>query len=103
MTLYIIGLGLWDEKDITLKGLEAVKMADRVYLETYTSRLSVTIADLEKLYGKKIIPADREMTECRTDDILADADKKDIAFLVIGDPFGATTCVRDWRYRLYLM
>jgi diphthine synthase len=91
MTLYMIGLGLWDETDITLKGLEAIKRSDIVYLETYTSKLNVTIADLEKFYGKKIIPADREMAESKTDEILRDANKKDIAFLVIGDPFGATT------------
>jgi len=38
--LYIIGLGLGDEKDITLKGLEAVKKCDKVYMEAYTSLLS---------------------------------------------------------------
>lgn len=34
---YLIGIGLYDEKDITVKGLEIVKRADRVYLEYYTS------------------------------------------------------------------
>lgn len=38
--LYIIGLGLGDEKDITLKGLEAVKKCSQVYMEAYTSLLS---------------------------------------------------------------
>ena len=38
---YIIGLGLCDEKDITVRGLEAVKGAERVYLEAYTSILMV--------------------------------------------------------------
>jgi diphthamide biosynthesis methyltransferase len=37
--LYLIGLGLADEKDITVKGLEIVKRAERVYLEAYTSIL----------------------------------------------------------------
>ena len=31
--LYIVGLGLGDEKDITVNGLEAVKKCARVYLE----------------------------------------------------------------------
>jgi diphthine methyl ester synthase len=31
------------------------------------------------------------MVESKSDDILADADIKDIAFLVVGDPFSATT------------
>lgn len=39
--LYLVGLGLGDAKDITVKGLEAVKRAKRVYLEAYTSILTV--------------------------------------------------------------
>lgn len=39
--LYLIGLGLSDETDITVKGLEIVKTAARVYLEAYTSILLV--------------------------------------------------------------
>lgn len=38
--LYIIGLGLGDEKDITLRGLETVRKCDKVYIEAYTSLLS---------------------------------------------------------------
>ena len=38
---YLIGLGLGDAKDITVKGLEIVKAAKRVYLEAYTSILTV--------------------------------------------------------------
>ena len=39
--LYLIGLGLADERDISVKGLEIIKKADRVYLEAYTSILLV--------------------------------------------------------------
>jgi diphthamide biosynthesis methyltransferase len=39
--LYLVGLGLADEKDITVKGLEVVKKATRVYLEAYTAVLLV--------------------------------------------------------------
>lgn len=39
--LYLIGLGLADEKDISVKGLEVVKRAERVYLEAYTAILLV--------------------------------------------------------------
>ena len=38
---YLVGLGLGDAKDITVKGLEVVKEAKRVYLEAYTSILTV--------------------------------------------------------------
>lgn len=39
--LYLVGLGLSDETDITVKGLEVVRKASRVYLEAYTSILLV--------------------------------------------------------------
>ena len=40
--LLFIGLGLFDEKDITLKGLEAARDADIVFAEFYTSSLRGT-------------------------------------------------------------
>lgn len=39
--LYLVGLGLADEKDVTVKGLEIIKKAERVYLEAYTAVLLV--------------------------------------------------------------
>ncbi|KAI9762588.1 MAG: diphthine synthase [Geoglossum simile] len=89
--LYLIGLGLADEKDITVKGLEIVRKAERVYLEAYTSILLVGKDRLEAFYGRNVIVADREAVESFSDDILAGADTADVAFLVVGDPFGATT------------
>ena len=92
MSLYLIGIGLNDEKDITLKGLEAVKKCDFVYLENYTSKLNTQIGYLEKLYGKKIIPAGRELVEMDAQkSILQQAKSKNVAFLVAGDVFAATT------------
>lgn len=41
--LYFIGLGLGNEKDITINGLEAVKKSKKVFLESYTSILGVDI------------------------------------------------------------
>lgn len=38
---YLVGLGLGDATDITVKGLVIVKTASRVYLEAYTSILTV--------------------------------------------------------------
>ncbi|WWD21082.1 diphthine synthase [Kwoniella shandongensis] len=88
---YVIGLGLSDEKDITVKGLEAVKRCERVYLESYTSILMVEKEKLEAFYGRQVITATRELVELEADEILRDADKVDVAFLVVGDPLGATT------------
>ncbi len=97
MTLYIIGLGLGDEKDISVRGLELVKRADKVYLENYTSLLQCSLADLEQFYGKKIILADREKTEQQFSEIIREAKTKKVAFLVIGDPFSATTHIELLR------
>ena len=44
--LYLIGLGLSDETDITVKGLGIVRKASRVYLEAYTSILLVEKSNL---------------------------------------------------------
>ncbi|CEJ84217.1 Putative Diphthine synthase [[Torrubiella] hemipterigena] len=89
--LFLVGLGLSDETDITVKGLEIVKKASRVYLEAYTSILLVDQAVLEKYYGRSITVADREMVESNSEEILRNAQTEDVAFLVVGDPFGATT------------
>lgn len=45
----MIGLGLGDHKDITIKGAEAIKAADRVFLEMYTSVLGVDVAALVRI------------------------------------------------------
>ncbi|KAJ2807752.1 diphthine synthase [Coemansia guatemalensis] len=89
--LYIVGLGLADERDITVKGLEAVRASERVYLEGYTSILMVEQQRLEEFYGKEVIVAHRETVESSSDEILRDADRINVSFLVVGDPFGATT------------
>jgi|TARA_B100002003_G_C13946537_1_gene459100 diphthine synthase len=92
MTLNFIGIGLNDEKDISLKGLEIVKKADFVYLENYTAKINCNISYLEKLYGKKVILADRKLVEIDAENtILKQAKTKEVAFLIVGDVFSATT------------
>lgn len=92
MTLYLIGLGLDNEKDISIKGLEIVKRCDKIFLEHYTSILGVSKERLEEFYGKKIILADRDLIEKEIEEkILSAAKNERVALLVVGDPFGATT------------
>ncbi|MBI2671272.1 diphthine synthase [Candidatus Woesearchaeota archaeon] len=88
--LYLIGIGLNDEKDISLKGLEAIKKCRFVYLENYTSKFNTDVKKLEKLCNKKILLADRNMVE-NSQEIINNAKKYNVAFLVIGDVFSATT------------
>lgn len=91
MGIYFIGLGLNNEKDITVNGLEAVKKCDLVYLENYTSVLNCSKEDLEKFYGKKIILANRSMVENEDNEIISNSKTKNVAFLVAGDSLAATT------------
>ena len=97
MTLYLIGLGLHDEKDVSVKGLEIIKNCDLIYLENYTSILSCPVSELEKFYGRKIIPANRQLAEQKAEQIVQEAKTKEVAFLVIGDPFSATTHIELFR------
>ncbi|RVE42498.1 hypothetical protein evm_012841 [Chilo suppressalis] len=87
----IVGLGLGDAKDITVKGLEIIRKCDKVLLEGYTSILTVGKDALEEFYGRPLLIADRELCESGIDDILQEAKQKEIALLVVGDPLGATT------------
>ena len=93
MVLYIIGLGLGDEDDITVKGLKLVKQCDLVFLEAYTSVLGVVDKErLEQIYGCSITVADRDLVEQQAEDlILEPAILQKVAFLVVGDPVCATT------------
>ncbi len=47
----------------------------------------------EAFYGKEVIVADREMVESRIEVILDGADKEDVAFMVVGDPFGCAAAI----------
>jgi len=96
--LTFIGLGLFDERDISLKGLEAIKDSDKVYVEFYTSQLMGSdIKKMEQLYGKKVHLLLREDVE-QDPKWLNDAVDNNIAFLTGGDTMVSTTHV-DLRLR----
>lgn len=87
--LHLVGLGL-DDEEITQKGLEAVKAADKVFAEFYTNTETVDIESLEEETGKSIEKLSREEVE-QQDKVLESAREKDTVFLVSGDPLTATT------------
>ena len=96
--LIFIGLGLYNEQDITLYGFEELKKCDKVFAEFYTSNLiGLKISKFEKLIGKKIKILSREQTE-RGELILDAAENNNVGFLVCGDPMIATTHI-DLRLR----
>ncbi len=88
--LHLIGLGIGGIKDITLKGAEMLRKSDIIFMEEYTCPLNIDLKELEKLAGKEITLLDRRGVE-EEDAILNNALKKNVAFLVGGDPLSATT------------
>ncbi|MCK4443996.1 MAG: diphthine synthase [Thermoplasmata archaeon] len=96
--LVFIGLGLHDENDITLKGLDEAKRCDILFTESYTSQLREgAIEELEKKIGKEMITLSREQVE-GGEVILHEAREKTVGFLVPGDAMSATTHI-DLRIR----
>jgi len=98
--LVFVGLGLYDEKDISLRGLEEIKEANTVFAEFYTSLMpGLSIKKLEALLGKRVSVVSRHILEEEDGKpILREAKKGKVAFLVPGDPLIATTHV-DLRIR----
>lgn len=91
MPLTLVGLGLWDEQDVSLRGLEAARKADVVFAEDYTAFLGgADRARLEALLGKEIRFLGRHGVE-DAGAILAEAAAKDVVLLVVGDALTATT------------
>ena len=90
--LTFIGLGLFDESDVSVRGMDVIRSADTVFLEVYTSVLTgASIERLEACYGKKITPLYREDVEIHADKILDAAESGNAVFLTAGDSMIATT------------
>jgi diphthine synthase len=88
---YFIGLGLYDERDISVKGIEALKNVEVVYAEFYTAKLfGGNISNLEEQIDCEIKILTREEIEEENLPI-KDAQRRDVAFLSAGDPLIATT------------
>jgi diphthine synthase len=97
--LTFIGLGLYDLEDISAKGLKAVRSADLVYLEAYTSLLTGTSREaMVQYYGKELEVLKREDVEQHPEGFLTHALIKDVVFLTGGDPMVSTTHI-DLRIR----
>ena len=98
--LTFVGLGLYDEKDITLKGLEAIRDADVVYAEFYTSPLGgKTVEKMVEVYGNRISVLERvDIEENAEKGILKLAKHQKVVLLSGGDAMIATTHV-DLRLR----
>jgi diphthine synthase len=93
--LIFVGLGLHDEKGISLRGLEEVKTADNIFAELYTSLLpDLSLERLTEIANKKIQILNRkELEEKNGEIVLKTAQTGKTVLLIPGDPLIATTHV----------
>lgn len=91
LSLTFAGIGVWKGKDISVRGLHALKHCELVFAENYTSKLDEeAFKELEELGGKKIQLLSREQVEDGKE-ILKKAEMHDVVLLVPGDPMISTT------------
>ncbi|WP_459191982.1 diphthine synthase [Halosimplex sp. J119] len=99
--LTFVGLGLYDERSVTVAGRDAIRSADRVVAEFYTSKLAgATVDDLEAYHDTEIEVRDRAGVEQTPEDILDDATDSEVVFLTAGDTMISTTHT-DLRLRAH--
>ena len=97
--LSFVGLGLFDERSMTIAGRETVADADHVYLEWYTSTLQgCTVSDLETYHNVTIERLERAEIEQDPEPLLSTAADNHVVLLVGGDPLISTTHI-DLRLR----
>ncbi len=91
--LILVGIGISDEKGISLHGLGELKACEKIFAESYTNMLPKdTLLRLESLAGRKIELLSRQQVEDERE-ILQSALTMPTALVVPGDPMIATTHV----------
>ena len=84
-------MGVWNENDISVRGLKELVDSDVIFAEQYTGRMQEgSIERLGDAAGKKITVLSREEVE-EEKTILKEAESKRVALLVPGDPLISTT------------
>ena len=98
--LIFIGLGLYDELGLSLRGQMEARVCDHVFAEFYTSIMpGLSLEKLTQVIAKPIEVLSRwDLEEDPEHKILSKARSGKVAFLVAGDPMVATTHV-DLRLR----
>ncbi len=88
--LYLIGLGLNGYEDLSLRAVNVIEKANKIFLENYTS---VPNKDIDELRSKikKIELLNRDDVEKNPDKFLNEAKNKSVVVLIVGDVFSATT------------
>ncbi len=91
---------MYDEKDLSIRGLEEIRASDTVFAEFYTSLMAgLSSEKLQSMAKRKIsVVSRKDLEEESGQSVLDRAKKEKVAFLVPGDPLIATTHV-DLRIR----
>ena len=91
---------MYDEKDLSIRGLEEIRTSDTVFAEFYTSLMAgLSSEKLQSMAKRKISVVSRKALEEESGQPILDRAKREkVAFLVPGDPLIATTHV-DLRIR----
>jgi diphthine synthase len=91
--LVFVGLGLQDEKGISLQGLEETRTADQAFIELYTSIMPFfSINRFEGIVNRHVHIVSRSDVEEENGSLILNASENGKAvFLIPGDPFIATT------------
>lgn len=91
--LRLISIGLYDEKDLSLRALEEARNCDVLYAEMYTTKLETTVERLSDLIGKPIEALSRSRLEEASGAILDESELFGVGILIGGDCLAATTHV----------
>lgn len=95
--LYLISLGLHDEKDMSIKAIEAAVKCDKLYAEFYTTKMDTSTGKISKLIEKvtgvkkTVVELKRSDLEENSDKILKEAENMNVGIFVGGDVLVATT------------
>lgn len=107
--LWFVGLGLEDERGLSRRAVEVLRSAGEVFAEQYTAVAPEGTFDrLGREVGHPIRLLDRSAVEGGREVLAALARHDRVGFVVVGDPFAATTHValrlaaedagHSWRY-----
>ena len=93
--LYLIGIGIYNESLLRDDIIEILNNSDYIFIDVYTSPIDVSSL-IKKLTAiginkEKVIIAYRRILEDEMENVIKEAQTKDIVILVPGNPFIATT------------